>query len=160
MGNEKANFTFESYKNMKKLRAAVTETLRMHPPLFLLMRTMEQDVKFKDYTIRRGNVVVCSPNVGCMLEDVYPNATSFDPKRFIDGVKDEWAYIPFGGGRRICKGQEFGFMQVQCALSYMLRNYDLETLDGVPQPTIAHDGLVIAPSQPCRVHYRRKRLSA
>merc|ERR1740139_1249004 len=150
-----AKFTFEGYERMKKLRAAVTETLRMHPPLFLLMRTVEQDVQFKDYTIRRGNVVACSPNVSCMLDEVYPKAATFDPKRFANGIEDEWAYIPFGGGRRVCKGQEFGFMQVQCALSYMMRHYDIETIDGVPEPTIANDGLVIAPSQPCRVHYRR-----
>jgi sterol 14-demethylase len=152
-----AKFTFQGYKNMKKMRSAVTEVLRMHPPLFLLMRTMEEDVKFKDKIIRRGNVVVCSPNVGGMLDNVYKDAKSFDPNRFKDGIDNEWAYIPFGGGKRICKGQEFGFMQVQCAISYMLRNFDIECLDGVPEPTIAHDGLVIAPSQPCRVQYRRKR---
>jgi len=150
-------FTYDGYVAMKKMRAAVAETLRMHAPLFLLMRTVvESDVKFKDYTIRRGNVVACSPNVGCMLDSVYPKAEEFDAKRFINGIGDEYAYIPFGGGRRICKGQEFGFMQVQCALSYMMRHYEVETVDGVPPSTIANDGLVLAPSQPCRVQYRRK----
>merc|ERR1711953_48694 len=128
------------------MRAAITEVLRMHPPLFLLMRTVQEDLKFKNYIIRRGNVVACSPNVGCMLDSEYPNPGKFDPNRFKDGVKKEFAYIPFGGGRRVCKGQEFGYMQVQCALSYMLRNFDIETLDGVPAPTIANDGMVIAPS--------------
>jgi len=160
LGGVEAKFTYDGYERMKKLRSVVAETLRMHPPLFLLMRTVEQDIMFNKYTIRSGSVVACSPNVSCMLEEAFPNADAFDPTRFMDGIKDEWAYIPFGGGRRICKGQEFGFMQVQCAISYMLRHYEITTVDGVPKATIAQDGMVIAPSQPCRVHYRRKARAA
>jgi sterol 14-demethylase len=156
LGGDAAPFTFEGYMNMKKMRSAVSEVLRMHPPLFLLMRTVLDDVKFKNYIIRKGNVVVTCPNVSCMLDEVYPNAATYDPKRFMDGIKDKWAYIPFGGGRRICKGQEFGYMQVMCAISYMMRNYEVECLDGVTKPTIANDGMVIAMSQPCRVKYTRK----
>jgi sterol 14-demethylase len=156
LGGDAAPFTFEGYMNMKKMRSAVSEVLRMHPPLFLLMRTVLQDVKFKKYTIRKGNVVVTCPNVSCMLDEVYPNAETFDPKRFVDGIKDKWSYIPFGGGRRICKGQEFGYMQVMCAISYMMRNFEVECMDGVTKPTIAQDGMVIAMEQPCRVRYKRK----
>lgn len=160
LGSDDASFTFEGYEKMKGLRAAVTEVLRMHPPLFLLMRTVEQDIQFKDWVIRRGNVVACSPNVSMMLDEEYKDANTFDPKRFLNGIKDEYSYIPFGGGRRVCKGQEFGFMQIQCAISYMLRHYDIECIDGVPKPTIAQDGMVIAPAQPSRVRYTRKAQAA
>lgn len=156
LGNDSANFTFEGFESMKKLRSAVSEVLRMHPPLFLLMRTVIQDLEFKQYRIRKGCVVVTCPNVSCMLDEVYPNAKTFDPKRFMDGVGDEWSYIPFGGGMRICKGLEFGYMQVMCAISYMLRNYEVECLDGVTEPTIAKDGMVISMKEPCRVRYRRR----
>lgn len=150
------DFTIEGYEAMSKLRSAVTEVLRMHPPLMLLMRTVEQDVKFKQYRISQGSVVVMSPNVGGMLPEVFPNPETFDPTRFADGVQDEFAYIPFGGGRRICKGKEFGFLQVMAVLSHLLRNYDLECVDGVTKPTVG-EGMVIAPSQPCRVHYKKRR---
>lgn len=160
LGSDDANFTFEGYEKMKTLRAAVTEVLRMHPPLFLLMRTVEQDIQFKDWVIRRGNVVACSPNVSMMLDEEYKDASTFDPKRFVDGIKDEYSYIPFGGGRRVCKGQEFGYMQIQCAISYMLRHYDIECINGVPAPTVAEDGMVIAPAKPCSVRYTRKAQAA
>eukprot|EP00438_Fugacium_kawagutii_P026389 Skav226556 [mRNA] locus=scaffold1427:50627:59059:+ [translate_table: standard] len=100
LGSDSAAFTFAAYEKMKKLRAAVSEVLRMHAPLFLLMRTVEQDVEFKGYTIRRGSVVACSPNVSQMLDapwsdggfipstDCYKDAQSFNPKRFIDGIAD------------------------------------------------------------------------
>lgn len=156
LGSDTEPFTFAAYEKMKKLRAAVSEVLRMHAPLFLLMRTVEQDVDFKGYTIRAGNVVACSPNVSHMLDDCYAKAKTFDPKRFINGIEDEFNFISFGGGRRVCKGQEFGYLQVLCAISHMLRHYDIECIDGVPPPTIAQDGMVIAPMQPSRVQYKRK----
>merc|ERR1719242_1180301 len=37
LGSHTASFTFNGYEKMKKLRALVTEVLRIHPPLFLLM---------------------------------------------------------------------------------------------------------------------------
>merc|ERR1719410_3358777 len=49
LGSDSANFTFEGYESMKKLRSAVSEVLRMHPPLFLLMRTVIEDLDFKQY---------------------------------------------------------------------------------------------------------------
>merc|ERR1712048_1332416 len=160
LGADDADFTYHGYQAMKKLRSVVAETLRMHPPLFLLMRTvMDADVEFKNYKIRRGNVVAVSPNVGCMLDEAYDRASEFDPKRFLNGIGDEYAYIPFGGGLRICKGMEFGYMQVMCIVSYMMRHFEVETPDGVPKPTVANDGMVIAPEQPCRVTYRRKKLA-
>jgi len=156
IGGVGAPFTFEGYKQMKKLRSAVTETLRLHPPLMLLMRTVEADVNFKKYNIPRGSVVAVSPNVGGMLSDLFPEPNAFEPNRFVDGIPDEFAYIPFGGGRRLCKGQEFGYLQINCVLSHLLRTYDLEALDGVTKPTIG-EGMVIAPSQPCRVRYKKRK---
>jgi len=131
------------------------ETLRMHPPLMLLMRTVEADMAYKHYNLPKGSVVVVSPNVAGTLEESFPSPTDFNPSRFVDGTPTEYSYIPFGGGRRLCKGQEFGFMQILCVLSHMLRTYELEAVDGVTKSTIG-EGMVIAPSQPCRVSFKRK----
>jgi len=154
LGGADAPFTFEGYQKMKKLRSVVMEVLRLHPPLMLLMRTVEADVTFKHWSIPRGSVIVMSPNVAGMLPESFPEPEDFKPGRFINGIPNEFAYIPFGGGRRICKGQEFGYLQIMCVLSHMLRMFDMETLDGVTKPTIG-EGMVLAPSQPCRVHYRK-----
>jgi len=155
LGGAGKPFTFEGYEKMKKLRSTVMETLRLHPPLMLLMRTVEADVKFKQYGIPKGSVVAVSPNVAGMLSESFPQPEDYKPFRFVDGIPNEFAYIPFGGGRRLCKGQEFGFLQIMCVISHMLRTYDLKALDGVTPPTIG-EGMVIAPSQPCRIQYKKK----
>lgn len=147
--------SWDHYRGMKKLKSVVQEVLRLHPPLMLLMRTVEADVKFKDFEIKRGSVVGISPNVAGMLPESFPEPEVFKPWRFINGIPNEFAYVPFGGGRRLCKGQEFGILQVQCVVSLMLRMFDIKTLDGVTKPTIG-EGMVIAPSQPCRVRYDRR----
>jgi len=148
-------FTFEGYKQMKKLRSTVMETLRRHPPLMLLLRTVEADVKFKEFDIQRGSVVAVSPNVAGELPELFEDPLEYKPFRFEDGISDEFAYIPFGGGRRLCKGQEFGFLQIMCVVSHMLRKFDMLVVDGVTPPTIG-EGMVIAPSQPCRVQYKKR----
>jgi len=159
LGGDDATFTYAGFAKMKNLRSAVLESLRLHPPLMLLMRTVESDVSFKQYNLRRGSVVAVSPNVAGELPESFPEPADFKPRRFVEGVPDEYAYIPFGGGRRLCKGQEFGNLQIMCVLSVMMRMFDLKTLDGVTKPTIG-EGMVVAPSQPCRVQYKRRKVAA
>ncbi|CAK0878845.1 unnamed protein product, partial [Prorocentrum cordatum] len=157
---EGGKFTYSAYKRMKKLKSVIMEVLRMHPPLMLLMRTVEADIKFKGKSIPRGSVVAVSPNVGNMLEEIYPQAAEFKPWRFLKtsgGQSEicpprEYQFIPFGGGRRLCKGQEFGYLQVACAISHMLQRYEVETVDGVTKPVY---DMVVAPAQPCRLNFRR-----
>mmetsp|Transcript_33734 Transcript_33734/g.89432 ORF Transcript_33734/g.89432 Transcript_33734/m.89432 type:complete len:191 (-) Transcript_33734:519-1091(-) len=157
LGGDDKPFSFEGYEKMKKLRSTVMESPRLPPPLMLLMRTVEENVKFKNYDIPRGSVVAVSPNVAGTLEESFEGPAEFKPFRFVSGkAEDEFAYIPFGGGRRLCKGQEFGFLQIQCVISHMLRTYDLAALDGVTKSTIG-EGMVIAPSQPCRVSYKKRK---
>jgi len=161
LGSDAGHFTFEGYQKMSGLKSTLMEVLRLHPPLYLLMRTVLEDVKFKDYTIRKGSVVCVSPNVCHELDEYFPNAKTFDAERFPNGpltpkAENYWAYVPFGGGRRFCKGMEFGYLQIMCALSCMMRNFDIELVDGVTKPTPSEDGVVIAMEQPCRVHYKRK----
>jgi len=146
-------FSYDAYKKMRKLRSVTMEVLRMHPPLMLLMRTVEADIKFQQYSIPRGSVVAVSPNVGNMLEEIYSEADTFKPFRFLESQPREYEFIPFGGGRRLCKGQEFGYLQVACCISHMLRAYECEALDGVTKPQY---DMVVAPAQPCRLSFKRR----
>mmetsp|Transcript_44024 Transcript_44024/g.116431 ORF Transcript_44024/g.116431 Transcript_44024/m.116431 type:complete len:500 (-) Transcript_44024:140-1639(-) len=145
--------TFAAYQAMKKLKSTVTETLRMHPPLMLLMRTVIEEIKCGDYRIPAGSVVGVCPPVACRVAADFPDPDTFKPMRFIDGIPDQFAYIAFGAGRRVCKGQEFGFLQIMYAISIMLERYDIELVDGVTKPTFG-EGMVLAPTQPCRLAFK------
>ena len=135
----------------------VKETLRLHPPLFMLVRVAQQDFTFKDYFIPKGSWVLVSPTVAHMMPDVFPEPQKFDPERFApprEEDKRDFAYIAFGGGRHKCLGNAFAILQIKAILAMLLGQYDFELAGDEVGPDF--HGLVIGPKEPCRVRYRRR----
>ncbi|KAJ0968523.1 hypothetical protein J5N97_025440 [Dioscorea zingiberensis] len=93
------------------LEALVKETLRLHPPIpFLLPRYSTTTCNIGGYTIPKGTKVFI--NVWSIHRDpvVWENPLEFKPERFLAGVSkcdyygNNFNFIPFGSGRRICVG--------------------------------------------------------
>jgi len=136
---------------------AVKEALRLHPPLFMLVRVAKQDFTYKQWFIPKGTWIVISPTVSHRMNEVFRDAEQFDPDRFApprEEDKRDFAYISFGGGRHKCLGNAFAILQIKAILALLLGQYEFE-LAGDP---IASDfqGLVVGPKEPCRVRYRRR----
>ncbi len=152
---------FNSLREITMTENAVKETLRMHPPLFMLVRTAMRDFVYKDYFVAAGSWVVVSPTVAHTIPSVFADPYRFDPSRFEaprEEDKRDFAYIPFGGGRHKCMGNAFALLQVKAILAILLRRYDFE----LTSSDIGSDfqGLVVGPTEPCRLRYRRRRDSA
>lgn len=115
------SLTFESVSKMDYLENCIKESLRMHPPLIMLMRMALQDIpcidKGKKYIIPKGDIVVTSPAVSSRLEDVFKNANEFEPERFgperAEHKQAAFSFLGFGGGHHACKGEKFGLLQVR-----------------------------------------------
>jgi sterol 14-demethylase len=136
---------------------AVKEALRLHPPLFLLVRVAKQDFQYRNYHIPKGTWILVSPTVSHRMESVFRNALSFDPDRYLpprEEDKRDFAYIAFGGGRHKCLGNAFAILQIKAILTLLVGQYEFE-LCGDPIEPDFH-GLVIGPKEPCRVRYRRR----
>jgi sterol 14-demethylase len=136
---------------------AVKESLRMHPPLFMLVRVAQQDWVYKGYFVPKGTWIVISPTVAHRMPEVFADPDRFDPDRFApprEEDKRDFAFIAFGGGRHKCLGNAFAILQIKAILALLLGQYEFE-LAGDP---IASDfqGLVVGPKEPCRVKYRRR----
>jgi sterol 14-demethylase len=152
---------FNSLREINLTEYAVKETLRLHPPLFMLVRTAMKDFVYKDYFIPAGTWVVVSPTVAHTIPGVFEDPLRFDPSRFApprEEDKKDFAYIPFGGGRHKCMGNAFALLQVKAILAILLRRYDFE----LATANIGSDfhGLVVGPTEPCRLRYRRRRDAA
>jgi len=149
--------SFDSLKASVRLESCVRETLRLVPPLIILMRKIMQPLKYGDYDLPVGDFLCVSPGFSMRLQDVFPNADVYDPHRFEKGeyTNVPYAYLAFGGGRHGCPGENFGIMQIKTIWTYLLRNFEFEIPGGkVPVPD--YTNLVVGPKQPALVRYKRK----
>ena len=149
--------TYQSLRNIPVTENAVKESLRLYPPLFMLIRVAMRDFEFKGYHIEKGTWVLISPTVSHRIPEVFAHPYCFDPDRFAPPRhedKRDWAFIAFGGGRHKCMGNAFALLQVKAILATLLRRYELELVDRDVKPDF--HGLVIGPSEPCRLRYRKR----
>ncbi len=149
--------TFQTLRNLQETEYAVKEALRLHPPLFMLVRVVKEPFSFKGYHFPVDTWLIVSPTVSHQLPDVFAAPHRFDPQRFAPPREEDsrdYAYIPFGGGRHKCMGNAFALLQVKAILAVLLRRFHFE-LAGDPVGSDFH-GLVIGPQQPCRIRYRRR----
>jgi sterol 14-demethylase len=159
---------YEILSKMDYLHRGMKESLRLHPPLIMLMRYVHegfdvQDSQGKEMHVPKGDVICTSPTFSHRLENVYSNPDTFDPDRFGPGREEDkkkpFSFIGFGGGRHSCMGETFAYMQVKIIWSILLRKFDFELLsnDGaIPEPN--YEAMVVGPKQPCKVRYTRRKL--
>ncbi len=150
-------YTFQSLRDLEKTESAVKEALRIHPPLFILLRAALQDCEILGYQVKKGNWVAVSPMVAHRDEEVFKNALDYDPDRYGPGREEDkrpFAYISFGGGRHKCMGNAFAILQIKAIIAVLLNRYDFE-LAGDPIET-DFQGLVLGPKPPIRIRYRRR----
>ncbi len=120
--------TFQRLREVPKLENTLKEVLRLHPPLIVLMRQVTEDMPFKDYVIRAGDMVWASPPVTHRMQHLFANPEQFDPDRYAEARAEDknlMAYQPFGGGKHKCSGNAFAMFQIKAIFAVLLRRYDL-----------------------------------
>ncbi|CAN6324253.1 unnamed protein product [Urochloa humidicola] len=110
------------------LQAVVKETLRLHPPVPLLLpRRAEAATQIMGYVIPKGARVLV--NVWAMGRDknIWPEPEKFMPERFLESMIDfrggDFGLIPFGAGRRICPGMPLATRMVHLVLATLLHQF-------------------------------------
>jgi len=149
--------TYQSLRSLPLTENAVKEVLRLYPPLFMLIRVAMKDFTFKGFHIAKGTWLIISPTVSHRMPEIFEHPYTFDPDRFSPPRSegdDPWAFIAFGGGRHKCMGNAFALLQVKAILATLLRRYRFELASPDVEPDF--HGLVIGPSEPCRLRYRRR----
>ncbi len=152
--------SFQALREIPRLEAALKETLRLHPPLILLLRVAQQEIELGGHTIPVGAMVGATPKVSNRIPEDFPDPESFDPGRYLDPRQEDllnrWTWIPFGAGKHRCVGSAFAMMQLKAIFSVILRDYEFE----MAQPSESYrddtSKMVIQLEQPCRVRYRRR----
>ncbi|KAK4388938.1 cytochrome [Sesamum angolense] len=117
------------------LKFVIKETFRLHPPIALLPRACREECKVDGYTIPlRSKVLI---NIWAMGRDpeYWHQPETFQPERFdnssTDFLGNNFEYIPFGAGRRICPGMNFGLANMELPLAHLLYHFDWKMPKGM-----------------------------
>jgi sterol 14-demethylase len=150
--------TFQSLREITLVEWAVKETLRLHPPLFMLLRAVMRDFSYGGYSFPAGSYLVVSPLVSHRIPEAFKDPERFDPDRFGPERREDqniFNFISFGGGRHKCMGNAFALLQVKTILAKLFLRYEISLGDD----PVAGDftGVVAGPRSPFRLHYRRRR---
>jgi cytochrome P450 len=128
--------TNEDLKEATTLKAVIKETLRLHPPgpVGVPHENMEE-ICINGYTIPKGTRVLV--NVWSINRDpkYWENPDEFRPERFIKNdvsfLGNNFHYIPFGAGKRICPGIHFATYNIEALLANILYHFDWELPNGM-----------------------------
>ncbi|MCP3985384.1 MAG: cytochrome P450 [bacterium] len=156
--------SFQSLREIPLLEGVLKETLRIHPPLIVLMRKVMHDFHFKNYTVKAGDLVAVSPAVSNRDPACFPDPDRFVPERYQEDRREDarnpWSWISFGGGRHKCIGSAFALMQLKGIFSILLRRFEFSL--GQPSESYVndHSKMVVHLKQPCRVLYRPRKTGA
>jgi sterol 14-demethylase len=153
--------SFQALRSIPVLESALKETLRLHPPLIILMRVVQEDFELLGHTIPAGTVIAASPRVSNRIEDDFPHAEEFDPGRYLDprqeDLQNRWTWIPFGAGKHRCVGNAFAMMQMKAIFSVVLRDFEFAPAQPLESYRDDFTKMVIQLEQPCRVRYQRRK---
>ncbi|KAK3440947.1 hypothetical protein EUGRSUZ_B01207 [Eucalyptus grandis] len=128
-------------EKMPFLQAVVKETLRLHPPVPLLLpRNALKETKFMGFDIPKDTqVFVNAWSIG-RDPDAWEDRLAFKPERFmgskIDYKGQNFELIPFGSGRRICVGLSLADRVLHLGLATLLYHFDWELGDGSTPKTL------------------------
>jgi cytochrome P450 len=130
------------------LEHAVDETLRLYPAAWIGPRRSREPSVIAGVPVPGGVPVNYSSWASHRLPDVWEEPESFRPERFAPGNRERiprGAYVPFGGGSRICLGMRFGQAEIGVIASRLLERFRLSLVPGYvldvrQMPTISPRG--------------------
>ncbi|XP_019619638.1 PREDICTED: cytochrome P450 2D6-like [Branchiostoma belcheri] len=142
--------TLSHRSQLPYVNACLLEVMRIRPIGPLSHHATTDSVKVQKYDIPKGTQVVLNLYSIHMDPAYWPDPDRFDPGRFLDAEgncrnKPE-SFMVFGGGRRVCLGEQLGRMEIFLFFSTLLQSFSFRTPEGTPRPkTDGVFGVTLAP---------------
>ncbi len=143
--------------------AVIKEAMRLYPPAYILGRQAHREVTIGGHSFPRGTIVMVNVFGMHHRADYFADPERFMPERFLGEAEKalpKGAYIPFGGGPRICIGNHFAMMEAHIILAAIAGNlhFDLARDPAVePEPLVT---LRPMHGLPAKVRRRRPSLAS
>lgn len=134
------NGDFSSVGKLRVSRDVFRETLRLYPPVPMMVREAGCPQEFRNRNVSKGSQVVVSPWHLHRHERIWSNPDGFDPTRW-DTAEGKAcareAYIPFSAGARVCTGAGFAMVEGPLILAMILKHFRV-TAEGPEPVPVAH----------------------
>ena len=127
---------FDDLPRLGKALYAVQEAMRLYPPAWMVDRVALADDSYNGLPIPKGTLFTVYLYGLHHDEKHWPEPAAFRPERFAPGAArpvQPYAYIPFGGGPRLCVGMQFALTEMQLVTLELLRQFDVEWVAGQPE---------------------------
>lgn len=133
--------TADDLINLPYLCGVFDEALRLYPPATAAVRRLRENVKLADGKIIPENAFVWL-NIYTLQRDpaIWPKPDDFLPERHVQPGNEHlapnttYAYLPFGGGPRMCVGYKFALLEARLALSRLFQVYTIHPVPDMPEP--------------------------
>jgi cytochrome P450 len=132
---------FSAIARLKVSRDVYRETLRLYPPVPMMVRQASRVEAFRGRDVPKGAQLVLSPWHLHRHERLWDNPDGFDPARWgteNGKVCQRTAYIPFSAGPRVCPGAGFAMIEGPLILSMILRRFKVDKVSGREPEPVAH----------------------
>ena len=127
--------TVEDLPALEYTRHVFDETLRLFPPAWLITRKCIRADEIGSYRIPSGALVIIGVSAMHHHPGFWPTPERFDPDRFTpagSAGRPHFAYLPFGGGPRLCIGKSFALTEAPLILAAIFQHYRLELATAPP----------------------------
>lgn len=125
-------------------KCCIKETLRLHPPIPLLLHATAKDAVLSGYHIPAKSRVIINSWAISRDPNSWDDPEEFKPSRFLkEGMPDfrgsNFEFTPFGSGRRSCPGMQLGLYTFEMAVAHLLHCFNWELPDGMKPSEVDTD---------------------
>jgi len=146
---------FENLHMLELTKRVVDETLRLYPPFWMIDRIAIKDDEICGIRIPSGALVVPFIYGTHHNAALWPDPENFDPERFRAEHNDgrhRFAYLPFGGGPRLCIGQNMAIVTILMIIATIVRRYDFAPVSD--DPVRKRPMMLLRPDGPVLMRFR------
>jgi len=121
--------TLEDLPNLTYTKMVIQETMRLYPPAWTVGRKPLEDDTITDVTLPKGSNITIFVYGIHRNPNYWKNPQQFIPERFTKeaiAARPKYAYMPFGGGPRLCIGNSFAMMEMQLAVAMIAQRFQFK----------------------------------